>query len=160
MIRLILILGGLLALTGCQSGPAEPKVQPLIARFFLEAHPNEAAATLQLPVSKVKINVNPKPVLVEYDIANVGVAKVDLGWCLLFHLTPAATRDFYRLSVGSQGRRLVLTLNGTPAGARRLDQVVGDGGLLIFIEVLDSDLPVLADRIRRTSEGLAEHQNH
>jgi hypothetical protein len=156
MIRLILILG-CLALASCQSGPEEPKVQPLIARFFLEAQPGQSAATLQLPVSKLKLNVNPKPVLVEYDIASVQVAKVDLGWCLLFHLTPAATKDFYRLSVGSQGRRLVLTLNGTPAGARRLDQVVGDGGLLMFIEVLDSDLPVLADRIRRTSESLAQH---
>src|SRR3954464_14046838 len=135
MIRLILILGGLLVLTGCQSGPSEPKVEPLIARFFLEARPDEAAAVLQLPVSKVKINVSPKPVLVEYDLADVGVAKVDLGWCLLFRLTPAATLDFYRLSVGAQGRRLVLTLNGQPAGARRLDQVVGDGGLMIFIEV-------------------------
>jgi len=160
MIRLILILGGFLVLTGCQSGPAEPKVQPLIARFFLEAHPGEPAAMLQLPVSKLKLNVNPKPVLTEYDIAGVQVAKVDLGWCLLFHLTPAATKDFYRLSTGAQGLRLVVTLNGTPAGARRLDQVVGDGGLLMFLEVLDSDLPVLADRVRRTSESLAQHAPH
>lgn len=157
MIRLILILGSVLALAGCQSGNNQPKVEPLIARFFLEAGPRETAATLQLPVSKVKINVNPKPVLVEYDFADVGVAKVDLGWCLLFRLTPAATRDFYRLSVGAQGRRLVLTLNGTAIGARRLDQVVGDGGLLLFIEVQDSDLPELANRIRLTSAGLAAH---
>ncbi len=157
MTRLLLILGVLLALTGCQSDNDQPKVQPLIARFFLEAAPGEPAATLQLPVSKVQINVKPKPVLVEYDFADVGVAKVDLGWCLLFHLTPAATKDFYRLSTGAQGRRLVLTLNGTPAGARRLDQVVGNGGLLVFIEVRDSDLPELAVRIRQTSAGLAEH---
>ncbi|MEJ1973931.1 MAG: radical SAM family heme chaperone HemW [Lacunisphaera sp.] len=155
---LLLIAGCLLVFAGCQSANDEPKVQPLVARFFLETRPGEPGATVELPVSKLKLNVNPKPVLTEYDIAGVQVTKVDLGWCLLFRLAPPATLDFYRLSVGAQGRRLVLTLNGQAAGARRIDQVIGDGGLMIFIEVLDSDLPILADRIRRTSAGLAERR--
>jgi len=87
----------------------------------------------------------------------VEMVQVKLGWCLVFRLTPPAVRDFYRLSVGAQGRRLVLTLNGQPIGARRFDQAISDGGLLIFLEVLDSDLPEIADRVRRTSESLAAH---
>jgi hypothetical protein len=157
MIRAVLIIGALLAFAGCQSQPKEPEVQPLVARFFLEARPGETGSNLQLPVSRVTISVNPKPVVVETDIASAEVVKVNLGWCLMFRLTPPAVRDFYRMSVAAQGRRLVLTLNGQPIGARRFDQAINDGGLLIFVEVLDSDLPEIADRVRRTSESLAKH---
>ena len=101
------------------------------------------------------LKVDPKPVLTEYDIAGVNLARLDVGWCLVFQLTPTARRDFYRMSVAVQGRRVVLTLNGLPAGALRLDQVVSDGNLPIFAEVPDGELPDLADRIRKTSELLA-----
>ena len=160
MIRAGLIFCALLVFAGCQSQPKGPEVKPMIARFYLESRPGEIGATLQLPVSRLNINVNPKPVLVETDIATADLVQVKLGWCLVFRLTPPAVRDFYRMSVGAQGRRLVLTLNGQAAGARRLDQVVADGGLMMFIEVLDSDLPVIADRIRQTSESLAAHNKH
>ena len=33
---------------------------------------------------------------------------MELGKCLMFQLTPAAARDFYRLTGSHQGRRLVL----------------------------------------------------
>ncbi len=149
--RIVLLLLGL-TLAGCQSAP--PQIEPVVARFYLEARPGEAGTPVELPVSKVRIAVNPKPVLVEYDIANVELAKVDLGWCLLFRMTPAAARDLYRMSVAAQGRRLVLTCNNLPLGVRRLDQAVPDGALLIFVEAANEDLPSLADRIRRTSAGL------
>jgi hypothetical protein len=157
MKKLLSLLGllGLLALAGCQSAH-DSTVEPLVARFFLETRLGEAGVPVQLPVSGVRAVVNAKPVLVEYDVANVEVAKVDLGWCLLFHFTPAAARDFYRMSVAAQGRRLFLTLNGNAIGARRLDQVMPDGTLLIFIEVPNEDLPPLADRLSRTSAGLIE----
>jgi len=79
------------------------------------------------PISQVNINVNPKPVLVEYDIANVEFAKVDLGWCLYFQFTPAArARDLLPAERVQPGRGgLVLMLNDAPVGARRLDQPGG-----------------------------------
>lgn len=159
MIRLALILGAVLALAGCQSSskPEEREVKPVIVRFFLESGPNENGSTLQLPVSRVALKVDPKPVLTEYDIAGVNLARLDVGWCLVFQLTPSARRDFYRMSLAVQGRRVVLTLNGLPAGALRLDQVVSDGNLPIFAELPDPELPELADRIRKTSALLAQH---
>jgi hypothetical protein len=158
MIRIALILGVFLAWAGCQSQskPEEREVKPIIVRFFLENAPGEEGATLQLPISRVAVAVNPKPVLTEYDIATVNLARLDVGWCLVFQLTPAARRDFYRMTVAVQGRRVVLTLNGQPAGVLRLDQVVSDGNLPIFAEVTDAELPELADRIRKTSEMLAQ----
>lgn len=159
MIRAGLMLCAWLALVGCSSNPAPQgrEVKPVIARFYLEARPGEEVTTFHLPVSHVAINVNPKPVLSEYDVATVNLARLDLGWCLVFQLTPAARRDFHRMSTTLHGQRIVVAFNGQPAGALRLDQPVGDGNLPMFVELSDADLPDLANRIRKTSEMLAQH---
>jgi hypothetical protein len=154
-----LCVSGLLAalfLTGCQTSEPSPLDQPLVARFFLEARPGAPAVPMQVPVSKTLINVNPKPVLVEYDIANVEFAKVALGWCLYFQFTPAASRDLYRLTSVNPGARLVLTLNDTPVGVRPIDQVVADGNLLTFVELPADQLPPIAERLKRTAAKLAK----
>ncbi|MSU46284.1 MAG: hypothetical protein EXS42_03960 [Lacunisphaera sp.] len=152
----LLALLTVLLVTGCQTPQPSPLDEPLVARFFLEARPGTAGVPVQLPVSRITLQVNPKPVLVEYDIVQVGLVRVDLGWCLQFQFTPAAARDLHRLSVSALGRRLVLTLNDTPIGARRIDQLIGEGALLIFVEVPDADLPPLAEQLKRTSAEIAK----
>ena len=139
-------------LTSCQSTPAAPTdYQPLVARFYLETKPTEAGLAVQLPQSGVNVNVGPKPVFVEYDIINAEVAQVDLGKCLLVQLTPAASRDLYRLSVASVGRRLVLSLNDKLVGARRIERAMSDGNIMVFVELPDADLPDLVSRLKRTT---------
>ncbi|MBI2517801.1 MAG: hypothetical protein HYV95_12935 [Opitutae bacterium] len=143
-------------LSGCQSIPAsQPAPEPLVARLFLETKPGEAGVAAQLPQSGVVINVAPKPVFVEYDIANAEVAQVELGHCLMLQLTPAAARDLYRLSVAANGRRLVLALNDAFLGARRIESALTDGVVLVFVESPDDQLPGLVERIKRTSADLA-----
>lgn len=143
-------------LGGCQSMPAnQPAPAPLVARLFLETKPGETGVSVQLPQSGVAISVAPKPVFVEYDIAGAEVARVELGQCLLLQLTPAATRDLYRLSVAANGRRLVLALNDAFLGARRIESAMTDGVVLVFVESPDEQLPGLVERIKRTSAGLA-----
>lgn len=143
-----------LAVSGCQS-PANRDYQPLLARFYLEVKPGEAGVPVRLPTSGVTINVGEKPVFAEYDIVNVEIAQVELGQCLLLQLSPAAARDLYRLSVASLGRRLVLSLNSTLVGARRIDQAMADGNIMIFVELPDVQLPDMVARLKRTSADLA-----
>ena len=150
------LLPVLLLLNGCQTKEVSPLDQTLVARFFMEVRQGVPGVTVQLPVSKVAVNINPKPVLVEYDITNVEFAKVDLGWCLYFQFTPAAARDLYRLSAANLGGRLVLTLNDTPIGVRRLDQPITEGGFLIFVEVPNEELPPIAERLKRTLAAIAK----
>ncbi|MES1168037.1 MAG: hypothetical protein ABUL61_02590 [Oleiharenicola lentus] len=126
----------------------------MVARFFLETRPGEAGVPLHLPVSGVSVTVAAKPIIVEYDILNAEVAKVELGQCLLLQLTPAAARDLYRLSVASVGRRLVLALNDEPVGARRIEQAMNDGTILVFVERPDAELPALVGRIKRTAADI------
>ena len=142
---------GALFLAGCQAPEKLADYQPLVARFYLEVRPGEAGVPAQLPVSGVSIPVNAKPVIVEYDIANAEVAHVDLGSCLMLQLTPAAARDLYRLSVSNVGRRLVLFLNDAPMGARRIEQAMPDGTILVFVETPDAGLAALVARLKRTS---------
>src|SRR5258708_4584723 len=150
-LHLIALLFGLLLLPACQTTVPSPLHQPLVARFFRRAGRGPAGLAMQLPVSKITLQVNPKPVLVEYDIVSVGLARVDLGWCLQFQFTPAAARDLSRLTAPNLNRGLVLTFNDTPIGARRIDHAIDDGTLLIFVEVSDVDLPPLAEQLKRTT---------
>jgi hypothetical protein len=138
----------------CQSKKTKEEA-PLLARFYLELKPGEPGVSVDLPQSGLTIGVQRKPVLVEYDILNAEVAQVELGRCLLVQLTPAAANDLYRLTVNSLGRRLVLLLNDQPVGARRIDEAIADGNLLLFLEVPDVDLPQVVRRLKATAGELA-----
>src|SRR5687768_13212466 len=126
-------VGILLAGLGCQSSAAPRDYTAMAARFFLEAANTDGTPVI-LPQSGVRLSVNSKPVITEGDIINVELVQVDLGKCLLIQLTPSATRDFYRLSVTHQGRRLVMTIDGETVGARRLDGVITNGVIYVFVE--------------------------
>ncbi|MBL9207053.1 MAG: hypothetical protein JNN01_18325 [Opitutaceae bacterium] len=145
---LICVLAGSGA--GCRSSTS-PVTPPVIARVYLEADARETGKAVVLPQSGVTLQIAPKPVLMEFDFIDVQEMQVPLGRCLAFRLTIAAGRDLFRLTGRQQGRRLVLTLNDEVLGARRIDQAIDDGLLLIFLEVPDERLPALAQSLRSTS---------
>jgi hypothetical protein len=142
-----------LVISGCSSAPKVRDYTPVAVRFHLESTSGDGAP-IALPQSGVGVTLNPKPVLTEGDIVNVELVQVDLGRCLLFQLTPAATRDFYRLSVTHQGRRLVLLLDEAPAGARRLDGPITNGAIYIFVERAEEALPALVANLKKSSAAL------
>lgn len=151
-----LLLGASL-LAGCQStASTPPPYAPMIARFYLETRPDEIGVPVTLPQSGITLTVAAKPVLVEYDVVNAEIVQVELGRCLMVQLSPAAARDLYRLSVSAIGRRLVLSLNDQVLGARRIENAMADGVVLVFVEMPDEQLPSIVERIKRTSADLAE----
>lgn len=106
---------------------------------------------LRLPVSELVLTVDPRPVLLEFDVIRAERVDAEFGAALMLFLTPAASRDFYRLTVTGQGRRLVLTLNGLPAAAVPIAAPVSNGTLLFYPEVTDLNLAEVAYNIERTS---------
>lgn len=144
----------LAVLAGCRTADVPRDYTPTVARFFLESAEGAEAATVVLPQSGVRVPVNGKPVVTEGDIVNVELVQVDLGQCLLFQLAPSAVRDFYRLTGSHQGRRLVLTLDDRPVGARRIDGAVEDGALFVFVEIPDAQLPALVQNLKKSSAAL------
>jgi hypothetical protein len=151
---LLLGLGMLVLLAGGCASTAKPKdYVPTVARFYLESG-NDGGAPATLPKSGVAMRLNPQPVVTEGDIVNVDLVQVDLGKCLLFHLTPSGVRDFYRMSVTHQGRRLALQIDGVVVGARRIDGAITNGMIFIFVELPDEALPKLVENLRKTSAEL------
>ncbi|MBL9202991.1 MAG: hypothetical protein JNL39_20950 [Opitutaceae bacterium] len=142
-----------LLLTGCGSAPAPRDYVPMAVRFHLESTGGEGVP-FTLPRSGVAVGLNPRPVLTEADVANVELVQVDLGRCLMFQLTPAATRDFYRLSVTHQGRRLALLLDGAAAGVRRIDGAIADGVVYMFLERPDETLPGLVENLKKSTAAV------
>lgn len=149
----LILLATFLVGAGCQSTSAPKDYTPTQARFFLEAASGDGTP-VTLPQSGVKLTVNSKPVITEGDIVNAELVQVDLGKCLLLQLTPSATRDFYRLSVTHQGRRLVLLVNGAPLGARRIDGAIANGAVYVFVEIPENDMPTLVENLKKTSVAL------
>jgi hypothetical protein len=136
---------------GCGSpGGSARDYTPTVARFYLEVT-DAPGATVELPVSGVRLGIGAKPVLTEGDVVAVELMQVELGRCLMFQLTPAAARDLFRLSGASQGRRLVLLLNQVPVGARRIDGPIGDGRIFLFVEVAEPALPALVANLQQTT---------
>ncbi len=150
----VMVAAAAMVLAGSQTAQA-PAHRPFAARFYLEARPGEVGVLVRLPVSGVNITVGARPVFVENDLVNAEVARIDLGVCLMLQLTPAAARDLYRLSVSSLGRQLVFFLNDAPLGARRIEQAMPDGVILVFVETPDEQLPGLVARLKRTSADIA-----
>jgi hypothetical protein len=151
----ITIVAGL----GCQSTTtvAEEDFEPVIARFAVEATAEiSVAEVVTLPQSGVTIPVYPSIGFSELDIANVELVRVDLGLCLLFEFTPSATRTLFRVSGANIGRRLVLSLNGQPVGARLLEGPIQDGKLLIFAEMNDDELTDTAVNLKKTARKIQE----
>lgn len=140
-------------LSGCASSSAPKDYKPTLTRFFLESATGDGTP-ITLPKSGVRLAVNPKPVITEGDIVNVEIVQVDLGKCLFFQLSPSATRDFYRMSVSHQGRRLVLVINDVPLGARRIDGAITNGVIYVFAEMPDAELPALVANLKKTSTAL------
>jgi hypothetical protein len=138
---------------GCHSVSKPKDYKPTWARFFVEA-PRGEGTPVVLPQSGVRLGINSKAVLTEGDIVDVELVQVELGRALMFKLTPAATRDFYRVSGTNQGRRLVLFINGDPLGARRIDGAIADGIVYVFVEIPESALPALVQDLKKSSIAL------
>lgn len=145
------LLVAALHLVGCQTAKTLPE-DFIKARFTLETHSADTyAALVTLPVSQVRIRVLSESILSEYDYASIELAKLELGNCLLFTLKPAAARELYRISVGNQGKRLVLLLNGQPMGVRRIDGPIADGRVYVFVEAADEALEEIAKDLGKTN---------
>lgn len=146
-------LAGLLALSACSTARNPVKdYDPALVRFFMEAdRNNEYASIAVLPVSKVRIPINGRAIISEYDIVGAEVGELEYGKALVLKLTPLAARAFYRESTLNQGKRVVVSINGQPMGVRRLDRPVANEQVVFYLETKDENLAEIARNIKGTS---------
>ena len=146
---LAISVGCSVLVSSCRTTDVGFDYERAIARFVFESDQNGSVVTL--PVSGVRIQVDAKAVITEFDILNVSVAEAELGACLQFTLTHQASRILYQESASNQGRRMVMVINGAPIGVRRIDRPIADGVFNMFVEIPDEGLPALAQNLRGTS---------
>ena len=154
LMRLFLAVLGVLtvfSVTGCNSASSKKDYDMTAARFFLEATEGDTFASAVLPISGVRVAINSKPIITEFDIVHVEVAQSDLGKFLMFQLTPEAARDLYRKTGENQGRRLLLAINGRAVGARQIDRPFDSGSIAIFAEIPEDQLPALVKNLNSMS---------
>lgn len=150
----ILGLAALMAVAGCNSTPKMKDEDMVMARFFIEASEGDAFASVTLPVSGVRIAVNNKPMVTEFDFTGVSLAQSDLGQFLIFSLTGDAARDVLRFTGNNQGKRLVLFVNGKPVGARMIERPFNTGSIAVFAAIPEEELPKLVKKLNDTSVEL------
>jgi hypothetical protein len=80
----------------------------------------------------------------------------EFGKGLMFVLTQQAARDLYRISASSQGRRLVLSLNGTPVSATPFTGPLGSGAVVVYPELDPEKMAELARDLDLTSIDVQE----
>jgi hypothetical protein len=90
---------------------------------------------------------------------NIELVEVDMGMALLLQLSERGARELYRGSVTNMGGRIVLTVNGNPIGARRIDGAIQDGNFYTFVEVDEAELGALVLDLRESLFELRELKN-
>lgn len=120
-------------------------------RFYVEADNTGSnwSQTVTMPKSKIDFIVHRFPVMVESNVIDVQLMKVDSGLCLLFVFDDQGTRELYRQSVSNNGRRVVTIINGEPIGARQFDGPIVDGALFTFTELPDEALHELVESLQK-----------
>ncbi len=143
--------------SGCQTRRADRDFVPHLARVFVEVSdhmpPSQSVETV-LPMSRTRIAVRGRPILLEEDVLQAGQIQTDLGPALVLVLTPQAGRDLMRASSSHLGRRMVLTINGVPIGARHVDRIMDEGVISFYVEIDDDEVPQLVENIQKTSQRI------
>lgn len=126
----------------------------VIPRLLIESrgvdYGSLAGAVVSLPMSGTRITVQKTPVVNEFEIRNVELVQVELGLALLIQTTDQGARDLYRGTVTNMGGRIVLVVNGTAIGARRIDQAIQDGNFYTFVELSDEAIHELVIQLKES----------
>ena len=157
----LLALSLLLLFSACRKEKVEDE-DLRVPRLMLEARGvNYGALTadvVTLPVSGTKVSLRKEPLVNEFEITNVELVKVELGLALLVQTSELGARALYRGTVTGMGGRIVLTVNGNPIGARRVEAPIQDGNFYTFVELDDEELGQLVLDMKETIAYLRENK--
>ncbi len=142
-------------LSGCNttafSSSDSKDYRPMLVQFNLESRDDSEELAQPLPISHIRVPMNPKAVLLAQDILGAMAVPTEHGTWLTFRLTSAATRDFYTTSMKNKSLRLVLSVNGVPIGVTTITTGNNTGRINIYPELKDdNDVAELVKDINAT----------
>ncbi|MEO0510090.1 MAG: hypothetical protein AAF065_09555 [Verrucomicrobiota bacterium] len=154
---IFLTILALVLLSGCRKDDVDLdnlKVPRLMIESRGVNYGNLSGDIVGLPVSGTRITLQKEPLVNEFDIMNVELVKVEMGLALLIQMNDKGSRALYRGTVTNMGGRIVLTVNGNPIGARRIDGAIQDGNLYTFVEIDDDEIGQLVLDLKDSIEKL------
>ncbi len=158
VLKIIGIFAIVIPFNGCGEDPPE-----YVMRFYISADGKDYGRLVfkaRLPISQTELDVYEQPVIMEGDIVDVQLARVEMGLGLYFQLSDISARQLYRVSVANQGRYLILFFNGVAVGARLIEGALERGQLFTFVEMKEKDieeiLPKLQESVMRVQKIKAD----
>lgn len=148
--RRLFLFALVFALYGCEH-TGKPNNYAL--RLHWEDRPARQARTtreVELPQSHLVYVVDAQPILWEGHFTNAELLQVEEGLCVLLQCNAAGTRELYRQTASNQGGRLILLVNEEPMGARYVESPLGDGNLVLFVELPDSEIPAFVSDLKHS----------
>lgn len=158
-LSVLLLAVAALCLSGCKSDEITGPLYML--DFYLEASPNLPERYINktaLPLSELELTINARPILNHFSVDRVELVQVELGLAMLFQFDQLSARELYRHTAGNQGKRIVITVNGAPVGARVIDVPIANGVLMAFLEMTDEEMHELAANLQETTAKINEQE--
>ena len=147
-----LLFTALLSSTGCRKDRSVIE-DAAVPRLHLEVRggPGTGGVTnIRMPISGSNLSVMQEPLVSEFEITNIELVQVELGYAVLIQMSEMASRRLYRASVERHGSRVALIVSGVPVGLRLLDGPIQDGNFFTFVELDDEQTEDLVLDMRET----------
>lgn len=150
----ILMLAGILALTGCKTTSTtnvpKPSAPPVTIHIYVEDHRPHSSGLkpglAKMPHSDISFPFHSVPTISQQHIINLDVLDSELGPCLYLQMDIEGTQQLCKITRQYPERRLIVFIDDEPAGFMFIQQPIEDGVLLVFIEATDDQLNQLLYR--------------
>lgn len=137
-------------LWGCQHANHRSEYSLRLHWEDTPARPARHAREVELPQSQLIYAIDTQPILWEGHFVNAELIQVEEGLCVLLQCNAAGSRELYRQTASHQGGRLVLMVNDQPLGARLVESPLGDGNLMLFVELPDAEIPTFVADLKHS----------
>ncbi len=135
----VLAICSVLLCAGFLCSCSSDKKRPHTAEFYLEKE-YPTAESIHYDAAELLQASGNRPVVMDKEIDDVDLVRVDAGICLLFHLSPSSTMRLAHTTANNLGKRLVLVIDGKPVGIRMIDEIIQNGQLFTFTELSSQEM--------------------
>ncbi len=131
-------------LSGCSK-----KAPEHTAVFYLEKeYPTDQTAEYSA-AELLQMSGN-NPVILDKEIEDIDLVRVDTGVCMLFHLSPSATMRLTHTTANNMGKRLILVVDGEAIGVRLIDEIIQNGQLFTFTELSMQEMGQIVVQLKQS----------
>lgn len=143
------ILAAVLLLNGCALFQKAPTTRLWFHEETNPAVPAKHKREVTIPVSNLRVVVDPHPTLTERDVAEAEIVETAGGDAVLVKFNAHGRMALDQLTTQGRGQYLVVFLNNRAIAAWQIDRRLSLGQFLIEADLSDADARQLVDDLNR-----------